>query len=59
VMFDLFDLFAVRCKHGDVTCPCQDGDPCHYEPYGPDRDGHSTEGLRCPTSGKINCEECR
>ncbi|GAC1521630.1 MAG: hypothetical protein NVS3B1_06050 [Marmoricola sp.] len=19
------------CPHGDVTCPCQDGDPCHYE----------------------------
>lgn len=19
------------CKFGDVTCPCSDGDPCHYE----------------------------
>lgn len=19
------------CKYGDPTCPCQDGDPCHYE----------------------------
>lgn len=22
------------CPHGDPTCPCQDGDSCHYE--GPD-----------------------
>ena len=22
------------CKYGDPTCPCQDGDMCHYE--GPD-----------------------
>ena len=22
------------CKYGDPTCPCQDGDPCHYEPHG-------------------------
>jgi hypothetical protein len=20
------------CPYGDPTCPCQDGDPCHYEP---------------------------
>lgn len=20
-----------RCPHGDPTCPCQDGDWCHYE----------------------------
>ena len=19
------------CKYGDPTCPCQDGDMCHYE----------------------------
>lgn len=19
------------CPHGDLTCPCQDGDSCHYE----------------------------
>ena len=23
-----------RCAHGDPTCPCADGDACHYE--GPD-----------------------
>lgn len=23
------------CPHGDPTCPCQDGDPCHYEAAGP------------------------
>lgn len=22
------------CPHGDPTCPCQDGDACHYETYG-------------------------
>lgn len=21
----------IPCPHGDPTCPCQDGDPCHYE----------------------------
>ena len=21
----------MRCKYGDPTCPCQDGDLCHYE----------------------------
>ena len=21
----------MRCKYGDPTCPCQDGDMCHYE----------------------------
>jgi hypothetical protein len=31
---------AERCPHGDETCPCQDGDACHYE--GPD-------AMQCPT----------
>ena len=22
---------SVACKYGDPSCPCQDGDPCHYE----------------------------
>lgn len=22
------------CKYYDPTCPCQDGDQCHYESYG-------------------------
>ena len=22
------------CKYYDPTCPCQDGDQCHYETYG-------------------------
>jgi len=21
----------MQCKYGDPTCPCQDGDMCHYE----------------------------
>ncbi len=24
----------MTCKYGDPICPCQDGDPCHYEPHG-------------------------
>ena len=23
------------CRWGDETCPCQDGDPCHYEGENP------------------------
>jgi hypothetical protein len=23
------------CKYGDTTCPCPDGDPCHYEGKNP------------------------
>lgn len=29
-----FDDTDTACPHGDPTCPCQDGDVCHYE--GPD-----------------------
>lgn len=25
----------VPCKYGDPSCPCQDGDPCHYEGENP------------------------
>lgn len=28
------------CPYGDPTCPCQDGDACHYEPI------EGTDGLR-------------
>ena len=24
-------VMETTCPHGDVTCPCPDGDPCHYE----------------------------
>ena len=24
-----------KCKYGDPLCPCQDGDPCHYEGENP------------------------
>jgi hypothetical protein len=24
-------LRMAKCKYGDPTCPCQDGDLCHYE----------------------------
>ena len=24
-----------RCPHGDETCPCQDGDQCHYDGENP------------------------
>lgn len=24
-------MITTTCPHGDPYCPCQDGDPCHYE----------------------------
>lgn len=27
----LCSMAADACPHGDVHCPCQDGDACHYE----------------------------
>ena len=46
------------CVHGDPTCPCQDGDGCHYEPA-PDAPTESgKKPMRCPTTGIIGCEEC-
>ena len=24
-------MAEVACKYKDPCCPCQDGDPCHYE----------------------------
>ena len=35
-----------KCPHGDSTCPCQDGDLCHYEgedPMTPALDKGETE----------------
>jgi hypothetical protein len=37
------------CPHGDVTCPCQDGDPCHYEGVDP---------MPCPTTETAGCATC-
>jgi hypothetical protein len=31
------------CKYGDPTCPCQDGDMCHYEGEDPWHKGSATE----------------
>jgi len=30
---------TTTCPHGDVSCPCPDGDPCHYE---------SADAMICP-----------
>ena len=35
------------CPHGDPSCPCQDGDPCHYE---------DDEGP--PATAALACEHC-
>ena len=40
------------CLHGDPTCPCRDGDVCHYEPHG------DTPAARCPRSSRIGCRQC-
>lgn len=29
------DSEKTPCKHGDPSCPCQDGDSCHYEGANP------------------------
>lgn len=48
----------MTCIHGDPTCPCQDGDACHYEacPDAPTESGKNP--MRCPTSGVIGCTSC-
>lgn len=38
------------CPHGDATCPCQDGDVCHYG--GPDP-------MRCPRTDLIGLHSVR
>ena len=40
------------CKYGDPTCPCQDGDPCHYEGDNPMTPPTALILLRKP------CDEC-
>lgn len=44
------------CPHGDETCPCPDGDPCHYVssdgPRGPVR------AMRCPRTDLVDCDVC-
>lgn len=45
------------CPHGDVTCPCQDGDPCHYEAM-TRTDGSEVGPMRCPTTGIVGCTRC-
>lgn len=29
-----------ECKYGDPSCPCQDGDSCHYEGENPIKKPH-------------------
>jgi len=44
------------CKYGDVTCPCQDGDPCHYEgenPMTPPRKEARTQKARIALLGNF------
>lgn len=36
------------CPHGDPACPCQDGDPCHYEPF------EETPGERCSAQLRLD-----
>lgn len=50
--------FMPACPHEDPTCPCQDGDPCHYEPC---EDAPTESGklpMRCPRTGILGCTEC-
>lgn len=49
---------STACVHGDPTCPCIDGDGCHYEaaPDAPTESGKKP--LHCPTTGIVGCEVC-
>lgn len=38
------------CPHGDATCPCQDGDSCHYDPPNP---------FLCPRTNIVGCTVCK
>lgn len=46
------------CVHGDPTCPCQDGDWCHYIAYPEAPTPEGQLAMRCPTTGIIGCEAC-
>lgn len=50
------EVAADVCPHGDPTCPCPDGDPCHYV-SGPGPRGW-TYAERCPRTGLIDCDRC-
>jgi hypothetical protein len=52
-MTDERGLPALKCPHGDTTCPCQDGDACHYEPTA------TTAAVRCPTTGRTDGGCCQ
>lgn len=43
----------VRCPHGDPTCPCSDGDACHYEQVG------DSPPSRGPLAGPMPADERR
>jgi hypothetical protein len=40
------------CKYGDPTCPCQDGDMCHYE--GPNAWPPPAEGKFMPEPSNLD-----
>jgi hypothetical protein len=46
-----FDKLAALCPHGDSSCPCQDGDPCHYEGNKPFECGIFDIGYHCHVEG--------
>lgn len=46
------------CPHGDKTCPCQDGDSCHYEGRDPLECPNPPEGLLHPNP-HCHVEGCR
>jgi hypothetical protein len=41
------------CKYGDPFCPCQDGDPCHYEGENPMTPPARIESGSTPTPKQI------
>lgn len=45
------------CPHGDPTCPCPDGDVCHYV-ADPGCPGTGADPMPCPTTGIKGCTRC-
>jgi hypothetical protein len=49
---------VISCPHGDPTCPCVDGDSCHYEPPDPCPCPNPPHE-RCDTNLHCHVEGCR
>lgn len=58
VVVRLLEAEPYDCPHGDPTCPCRDGDACHYESYPATFAYPASEALPCPRTGVLGCHIC-